>query len=290
MGVALILGPMMLFFMVLPFIYTILFGFIVRGVARQQKTSRAKMISMFIVILVFLIIPLSLALDYLRFSESCNTPQKKFNITELPNIKTIAFVTESHGQYSTFLWHKEMGLMLDEYEHASIVNGVESPAYFCSDALPRCTYGKKITSKYMFLVTAPKKNNNGVLQSNISIVDRGTGINLYKAHEFILNNFASIYYATFISDKSSSGTLACGYLGTDTYTWRPNNSIGSSQRYARADADIITSFFPSLRGSTYYIEKAMLNEINNLKPKLALPKPIPPPTPEINSTNIIHSN
>jgi len=97
----------------------------------------------------------------------------------------------------------------------------------------------------MFVVTAPRTNAQGVLESKTSIVDRMIGTTLYEATEFILDSILGKYHGMFLAKPGHAGLLACGSLGPDVYAWRSaNTSTASWQRYVNADASLVRTVFP----------------------------------------------
>jgi len=247
MGVALILVPLMLLILVTPFLYLIFFVLACK-VASKIETKRKRVLGFSVVLLAFSIYPAKLYIDYFKFSTSCETSRPTITAAPIMDIDEIVFVSEGGDFVATpFVWYREMHLNLKKYEYAFLVNGKETMRNLCDWNTGKCKYGGEISSRYMFLVTAPKRNNNGVLQSNISVVDRLTGATLYEAHEFILSGFVAAYHGAFIAKKNHSGILSCGYLSKDIDVWRPNDSNPSRERYAETDSWVLTTIFPSLK-------------------------------------------
>jgi hypothetical protein len=247
MGVAIILAPLMLLFLASPLLYVIFFLFVAKVVSKQN-TKQKRILAITATLLIFSIYPAQLYQEYSKFSESCETSRPPITNGPIKDIESIAFVTEG-GDFinKPFVWHREMNLNLQKYEYAYLVNGKETMRNLCDWNSNKCEYGGEITSRYMFLVTAAKKNSNGVLQSNVSVVDRLTRQTFYEAHEYVFSGPVAAYHGAFLAKQNHRGYLSCGYLGKDINVWRPNDSNPSRLRYANTDSWVITTIFPSLK-------------------------------------------
>lgn len=247
MGVA--IAPLMLLFLASPLLYVIFFLFIAKVVSKQN-TKQKRVLALTATLLVFSVYPAQLYLEYSKFSESCKTSRPPITSGPIEDIESIAFVTEG-GDFinKPFVWHREMNLNLQKFEYAYLVDGKETMRNLCDWNTNKCEYGGEITSRYMFLVTAAKKNSNGVLQSNISVVDRLTRQTLYEAHEYVFSGPVAAYHGAFLAKQRHRGYLSCGYLSKDISVWRPNDSNPSRLRYANADSWVLTTIFPSLKRS-----------------------------------------
>lgn len=249
MGVSILLAAWMLFVFASPFLYFILFVLSFRA-ANKIKTIRKRIIGMLAIVIIFSLIPTHLFSEYLRFSKSCETQLAPITTTPIEDIESIAFVTENGDSiHKPFFWHQSMNLNIKEYEYAYLVNGKETSFHHCDGITHKCKNSDRITSQYMFLVTAAKKNSNGVLQSTISVVDRLSGKTLYETQEFVLSGILAAYHGAFIAKKNHRGYLSCGYLGSNIDVWRPNDSNQSRRHYIETDTKLLTSLFPTLKNN-----------------------------------------
>lgn len=247
MGVALVLAPLMLFFLLAPLIYLIS-AFILAKIISKQCAPQTRTTVYLITLLAFSIYPIHMYMDYHKFSELCKISRPPITAAPIKNIESIAFVSEG-GDFSheAFLWHREMNLSLHAYEYAYIVDGKEVMRNLCEWGTHKCKYGGNISSRYMFLVTSAKKNKENIFQSNISVVDRKTGEVIYDAREYVFTGALAAYHGAFLAKPGHHGYLSCGYLGHEIDVWRPNDSNTSRIKYANTDTSILTTIFPSLK-------------------------------------------
>lgn len=224
-----ILALWMLLFFLSPFIYLLI------AVLVAKAAIKRGVLVLLASILAFSILPAYLYMDYWKFTEACDKPRKPVTHAPIDDVDSIIFVIEDNGPLKPFIWPREMNLHLSRYESGYIVPGKKAAMYGGGD----------IRSRYMFLVTSPKKTDDGVVASNIAVIDRRSGEALYEAQEFVFGGFVAGYHGLFLAQHR--GALACGYLGRSIYPWRPNDSNGSRKLYAEVDAEILATLFPSLR-------------------------------------------
>lgn len=246
MGVAIVIAPLMLLFLLAPLLYLFIAFVVAKGVSKLP-TKASRRTAFIATIAIISIYPVHLYLEYLEFSELCENTRPPITVNPILSIDSIAFVSEGGDfVHTVFLWHREMKLNLDKYEYAYIVNGKETMRNLCNWGTHDCKYGGDITSRYMFLVTSSKKNGGNIFQSNISVVDRQTRQVLYQASEYVFSGVVAAYHGAFLADRGHRGYLSCGYLDGGIDVWRPNDSNSSRRRYAATDSMILTTIFPSL--------------------------------------------
>lgn len=248
MGVAIVLGPLLLLFFAAPLLYVVFVSVVVRKAIRHNQDKSARIVGGIGAVLL-LSYPVYLGIDFLKFRSHCANPRQPIAVAPFPEVKTIAFVTEGGFPDAPFLWHDEMNLNLGAFEYASIVNGKVVMRNQCDRAANKCTYGGELSSRFMFLVTSPQLNKDGVLQSSVSLVDRQSGTTLYQTSEYIFKGLLASYHGAFIDEPGHRGILSCGYLSDQIDVWRPNGANASRESYARADSRLIATVFPALAPS-----------------------------------------
>jgi hypothetical protein len=190
MGVAFFIIPLMLAILVAPILYFVLMFFFVKK-AKKNRSKKKGNIEATLIFILFLIYPVLLCIEYLNFSAKCENTFPNPDVAPISDVDSIAFIIEGGaGVRKPFFSYREMMLDVSKFEYGYIVDGKEVMQHLCHGSLRDhdCEQTGEITNRYMFKVSAAKRNSNFVLQSDVLVVDRSTGKILYKANEYVLYN------------------------------------------------------------------------------------------------------